>query len=170
MEFNKWIQFHSNKEFADKYRILKLNEDEEICFFIQYASRAYCSNYAMFTIAAAISDRGKPPYNNNTVYKAYVNINYDTGEAFLAENSKYGESDVTFLTFGNESWLIVILHTSLQIWISSTSGNTLFFFKKKNSSNPPSIKVLTPGSISMFWHTSAAVSPSSSSSRIRHTI
>ena len=40
MNFNKWIQFHSNKEFADKYRIFRLNEDEEICFFIQYASRA----------------------------------------------------------------------------------------------------------------------------------
>lgn len=84
---NKWIQFHSNKEFADKYRIFRLNEDEEICFFIQYASRAYCSDYIMFTIAAAISDRGKLPYNNNTVYKAYVNINYDTGEASLSENS-----------------------------------------------------------------------------------
>lgn len=86
MTFKEWVLFRSNKEFADNYKLIRLNEDEEICFFISEASHAYCSNHVTYKISAAISNRGRIPSNNRTIYTAYIDINYDTNKVFLSDN------------------------------------------------------------------------------------
>jgi len=84
-KFEDWIKQQSDCKFIHSYQIIAYSPDEKLGFFIKQAINDGRGS-VKYIIAGAISDYGRLPRHNSTIYDAEISINYNTNHAILREN------------------------------------------------------------------------------------
>lgn len=84
-KFEDWIKQQSDCKFIHSYQIIAYSPDEKLGFFIKQAINDGRGS-VKYIIAGAISDYGRLPCHNSTIYDAEISINYNTNHAILREN------------------------------------------------------------------------------------